>query len=78
MATAKPSFSPEHVLPVCCPICGVADAERILDDITVTAHTESVNRRVTRLAVFMCHINGHIFFVRQSDLVVANSSESGI
>jgi len=34
---------PAYHRPLCCPICGEADIDRILNDITVTAHTESAN-----------------------------------
>jgi hypothetical protein len=54
--------------PACCLICGLADIQHILNDVTVTAHTESADRKVTNLAIYACMINGHIFFVRKSDM----------
>jgi hypothetical protein len=57
--------------PKCCPICSNERIEAVFPDLMVTGKAESGNRVFQGLTAYMCLINGHIFFVRVSDLVAA-------
>jgi len=61
--------------PHCCPICNDYRIKTTLQDCDITAQFKLGNREVHGLASFVCE-NGHIFFVRMSDLVVERQSES--
>lgn len=54
--------------PHCCPICNDFTVETILQDYAVTAKIKGEDWNVNALAAFKCR-NGHIFFLRRSDLV---------
>jgi len=55
--------------PWTCPICdhGVP-VERVLPDIPVTATIAEGTIKVAGLRTYHCRVEGHIFFVRESDL----------
>jgi len=54
--------------PHCCPICNDYRVKTTLRECDITATFKDDNRDVYGLASFTCE-NGHIFFVRQSDLI---------
>lgn len=56
--------------PVKCPLCGGSEIEPVLDKITVTAAYDDFNGPVGALIILRCKDEGHIFFVRQSDVQV--------
>jgi hypothetical protein len=55
--------------PHCCPICNEYRIKTTLEECDITAKFKGENREVQGLASFSCE-NGHIFFVRMSDLVM--------
>jgi len=55
--------------PQTCPICNHgAPVERVLPDIPVTAKVAEGTIEVAGLRTYHCMSEGHIFFVRESDL----------
>ncbi len=54
--------------PHCCPICNDFSVETVLQEYAVTAKVKEEDWTVNALAAFKCR-NGHIFFLRRSDLV---------
>jgi hypothetical protein len=54
--------------PHCCPICNDFRVETVLQDYAVTARVKEEDWAVNALAAFKCS-NGHIFFLRRTDLV---------
>jgi hypothetical protein len=54
--------------PVRCPLCGRSEVEPVLDKITVTARYDDFEGSIGGLVVLRCKIEGHIFFVRKSDM----------
>lgn len=58
--------------PHCCPICNDVSVDTTLQKYSVTAKVEGEDRNVNALAAFIC-ANGHIFFLRRSDLVMADA-----
>jgi hypothetical protein len=54
--------------PVRCPLCGRSEIEPVLDKITVTAKYDDFEGSIGGLVVLRCKIEGHIFFVRKSDM----------
>jgi len=63
--------------PQTCPICdhGVP-VERVLPHIPVTAEVAEGTIEVAGLRTYHCMSEGHIFFVRESDLVKPKTTES--
>jgi len=59
--------------PHCCPICNDYRIKTTLQECDITAKFKSDTRDVHGLASFVCE-NGHIFFVRMSDLVMDQPS----
>ena len=57
------------MLIVCCPLCRVVPAQRILDEYQVTVKSQNESA-VGGLAAYLC-LSGHVFFVREADLGVA-------
>jgi hypothetical protein len=55
--------------PHCCPICNEDRVRTTLQACDITARFKDDSRDVYGLASFTCQ-NGHIFFVRMSDLVM--------
>ena len=53
---------------VVCPVCGRSEVEPVLDKITVTARYDDFEGSIGGLVVLRCKIEGHIFFVRKSDM----------
>jgi hypothetical protein len=53
---------------VVCPLCGRSEVEPVLDEITVTARYDEFEGSIGGLLVLRCKIEGHIFFVRKSDM----------
>jgi len=53
---------------VVCPLCGRSEVEPVLDKITVTARYDEFEGSIGGLVVLRCKIEGHIFFVRKSDM----------
>jgi hypothetical protein len=53
---------------VVCPLCGRSEVEPVLDKITVTARYDEFEGSIGGLLVLRCKIEGHIFFVRKSDM----------
>lgn len=58
--------------PHCCPICNDLRVKTTLRDYAVTAKVKGEDREVNALAAYACE-NGHIFFLRRSDLVSDDS-----
>jgi len=59
--------------PHCCPICNDYHIKTTLQECDIIAKFKSKDRDVHGLASFVCD-NGHIFFVRMSDLVMNQAS----
>ena len=58
-----------HVdLPVACPICCLDAVDRIFRDFNMTISGPLEDKHVNGIAAFIYKINGHVFFVRFSDL----------
>ena len=56
-------------LTITCPICNhEAPVQRVLRDIPVTAKVDDNLIEVAGLRTYYCRAEGHIFFVRESDL----------
>jgi hypothetical protein len=62
--------------PHCCPICNDFSINVTLQDYQVIAKVKGENRDVNALAAFACE-QGHIFFLRTSDLVVEDQRPRG-
>jgi hypothetical protein len=56
------------LLPMTCPICGKSSIEPVLHAVKVVATYERFQGDVGGLKVYRCKEEGHIFFVRASDL----------
>lgn len=54
--------------PISSPVCGRLTIEPLLRQIRITAELEGVVQDVRALDAFMCESEGHIFFIRASDL----------
>ncbi len=54
--------------PVKCPLCGRTEIEPVLDKVTVTAKYDDFEGSIGGLVVLRCKIEGHIFFVRKTDV----------
>lgn len=54
--------------PVKCPLCGRTEIEPVLDKVTVTAKYDDFEGAIGGLVVLRCRIEGHIFFVRKTDV----------
>lgn len=58
--------------PHCCPICNDFGIKTTLQDYKVTAKVNGEDHNVNALAAFTCQ-QGHIFFLRTTDLVSDDS-----
>ena len=58
------------LVPIACPICAAGEVQPVLRNLTIIATdpAQCQDRRVGGVAVFQCRGNGHVFFVRASDL----------
>ena len=56
------------MIPQICPICNRTAIKPVLEEIQVSARVSGNMRAVSGLAAFICATEGHIFFVRRSDL----------
>jgi len=56
------------LLPPKCPICGRSGVEPVLEGVKILATYEQFEGYIGGLMVFRCIEEGHIFFVRASDL----------
>jgi len=56
------------VQPIQCPVCGKSSIEPVLQSIKIVASYERFEGDIGGLKVYRCKENGHIFFVRGSDL----------
>lgn len=54
-----------------CPLCGRSEIEPVLDEVTVTASYDDFQGHIGALVVLRCAVEGHIFFLRKADLMVA-------
>lgn len=54
--------------PVSCPVCGRLIVEPVLKSFRLTAEGEGLVRDVHAMKAFHCQEQGHIFFIRVSDL----------
>jgi hypothetical protein len=59
--------------PHCCPICSDLSVHSTLQQYNVIARVKGEERTVSALSAFTCQ-NGHIFFLRISDLVGEEAS----
>ncbi len=64
--------------PLSCPICGKTPVEAVLDQVAIHAIVNKQNTQVGGLKAFQCWGEGHIFFVRETDLqsITASTGES--
>jgi hypothetical protein len=60
--------TPLFDLPVACPVCGLSAVERIFRDFAMTVKGPVNDKNVNGLAAYICKTNGHVFFIRSSDL----------
>ena len=56
--------------PVSCPVCGRLIIEAVLQDFHLTAEGKGMLLDVHAMRAFHCREEGHIFFIRASDLEV--------
>jgi hypothetical protein len=63
--------------PVSCPVCGRPTVKPLLRDVQITAEMDGVVSDVHALGAFRCEEEGHIFFVRASDLESAGTFRAG-
>lgn len=56
------------VRPLKCPICGKSSIEPVLETVKVVAAYERFQGEIGGLKVYRCTVEGHIFFVRNTDL----------
>jgi hypothetical protein len=61
------------LLPMKCPICGNASVEPVLQTVKIIAAYEHFQGDIGGLKVYRCMEEGHIFFVRASDLLGADA-----
>ena len=54
--------------PQSCPICNRQQVSPLLETARITAIIDGDSRNVHGLVAFICEMEGHIFFVRASDL----------
>jgi hypothetical protein len=59
---------PRIDIPVACPICGLSAVERVFHDFAMIVKGPEKDKTVRAIAAFICRVNGHLFFVRMSDL----------
>jgi hypothetical protein len=56
------------LLPLTCPVCGKSTIEPVLASVRIVAMYEQFQGDIGGLKVYRCTEEGHIFFVRSSDL----------
>ena len=54
-----------------CPVCYCFEVNRLLNDVRITAEVDGTLRSIGGLLLFICQ-QGHIFFVRQTDVETAS------
>lgn len=54
--------------PLFCPICGKTTVVAVLDQVAINARVNNQVKEVGGLKAFQCGQQGHIFFVRTTDL----------
>ena len=55
--------------PRICPVCELETIERILDDVQIAAKIDGKGENVSHgVIAYRCTQNGHIFFLRHSDV----------
>ena len=54
--------------PVSCPLCGRLIVEPLLETFQISAQGDGMVHDVNAMKAFQCHEEGHIFFIRASDL----------
>jgi hypothetical protein len=59
--------------PVSCPVCGRLITELLLENFHISAQGDGMVHDVNAMKAFQCEEEGHIFFIRSSDLERADS-----
>jgi hypothetical protein len=54
--------------PVSCPVCGRLIIEPLLEKFHISAQDDGIDHDVNAMKAFQCQEEGHIFFIRASDL----------
>jgi hypothetical protein len=54
--------------PVSCPVCGRLITEPLLENFHISAQGDGMVHDVNAMKAFQCEEEGHIFFIRASDL----------
>jgi hypothetical protein len=57
-----------NLQPLTCPICRRTATTRLLEEFNLTAEINGMVREVNAVGAFKCAEQGHIFFVRFSDI----------
>jgi hypothetical protein len=62
--------SPPRVeVSITCPVCGLSAVDRVFRDFSFTVKKPLGGEKpVNAIAAYICMVNGHVFFVRISDL----------
>ena len=63
------------MLPQSCPICNRLQVKPLLEEVRISAMIGGNTESVHGLVGYICEVNGHIFFVRTSDM--ENSQNEG-
>lgn len=54
--------------PLSCPVCGRILVEPLLENFRISAEGDGMIHDVNAMKAFHCQVEGHIFFIRSSDL----------
>jgi hypothetical protein len=60
-------------LPLKCPVCGKPSIEPVLQLVKIMASYDRYQGEIGGLKVYRCKEEGHIFFVRSSDLEIGGA-----
>jgi hypothetical protein len=67
MAVGQVNFIPLYTNLIVCPLCGSPRVHRLLEAVRLSAEVDG-DQVATGAVAWSCQENGHVFFLRESDL----------